>query len=189
MTVYFIREAQPDEHHDAAAIRLPPVTCLSHRIMGTFHRNWCEILSRVCNVSRWWLIPDIFLCQCYRVCGIMVERTRNFFVKLDCKELDFSHSTGSFNKNSLSGHQAECWRYRPTWLNNYMIWWYSSGLRELKLKYFLYTCVPLLGRRYVFQGVLGQNAGDSVSLTQVSPASGQHLALWRVRNKSGVCLR
>lgn len=137
MTVYFIREAQPDEHHDAAAIRLPPVTCLSHRIMGTFHRNWCEILSRVCNVSRWWLIPDIFLCQCYRVCGIMVERTRNFFVKLDCKELDFSHSTGSFNKNSLSGHQAECWRYRPTWLNNYMIWWYSSGLRELKLEYFI----------------------------------------------------
>lgn len=52
----------------------------------------------------------------------MVERTKNSFIMLDSEELSFSHFIGSFRKNSLSGHHAECLRYRTMWLGREMPW-------------------------------------------------------------------
>ena len=63
-----------------------------------------------------------FFCQCCGVCCVLVERTENPFVMMNCKEHAFSHSTRSFRKNVLSGHHVGPKTYKPVLLGRQMPW-------------------------------------------------------------------
>ena len=81
--------------------------------------DWCKFPRVVFTMCLGGSYTKCFSCQCHRVCCVMVERTKNLFVMLNCKEHAFSHSTGSFSKNYWVGTMVDsrdtgqcCWEDR-----------------------------------------------------------------------------
>lgn len=110
--------------------RLSPMDMMTQQLLtATSHLPFSQSHGDTSQTTdvRFWVVfamfpgggwYQTFFCQCCGVCYIIVERTKNPFVMLDCKEHAFSHSIGSFSENSLTGHHAGCQRYRPVWLGS-----------------------------------------------------------------------
>lgn len=100
----FVGETQSDgpmDSHQSAPI---PTESWGH-----FTDDWWKCPSCVYSASQWWLYQMLFFFFFLPVLWSLLcpgRRTENPFVMLNCKEHAFSHSTGSFCKNVLSGHHV-----------------------------------------------------------------------------------